>query len=192
MIAQMLKRIFRIGRRGAVASEFAVVGTFMLTLIFFATEIVYAMVARGVVEAGLERSSRVASTGAPLPSPTMAQRRAAFDLTYQSLVSGMMNYSASITNVVTSYKKIQWVTTPPTQAELDAEFGWTSSSTFPRPTINDVIRPDFGDTKWFVVYESTYQHQLLTGMLFCTLIPVSGCDGRLRMDLRIMRQNEPF
>ena len=192
MVSQMLKRIFRVGRRGAVASEFAVVGLFMLSLIFMTVEVVYAMVARGVVEAGLERASRVASTGAPLPSPTMAQRRANFDLTYQSLVSGMINYPAAITNTITSYKRVQWATATPTQAELDAEFGWTSSSTSPRPTVADVIHNDLGDSKWFVVYDSVYQHQMLSGALFCNLIPVTGCDGRLQMNLRIMRQNEPF
>jgi Flp pilus assembly protein TadG len=168
-----------------------VVGLFMLTLIFLTVEIVYAMVARGVVEAGLERASRLASTGAPLPNPTMAQRRATFDSTYQSLVSGMINYPAAITNTVTSYKRVQWATSTPTQAELDAEFGWTGGPA-PRPTIADVIHNDFGATKWFVVYESSYQHQMLSGTLFCNMIPVSGCTGRLRMDIRIMRQNEPF
>ena len=181
MAGQMLRMILRVGRRGAVASEFAIVGIAMLSVLFLAIEVIFAMVARGTVEAGLDRASRVAATGAPLPNPTMAQRWAQFDLTYSAIVGAVVDYPASITNTITSYMKVEWVMTEPTAGEL-AALGKTR---------DQVIRSDLGDTKWYVVYESVYQHPLLSGMLICGYL-LPGCDGRLRMDFRIMRQNEPF
>jgi len=165
----MLRRLFRLGRRGAVASEFAIVAIFMTGLGFLSLEVVYAMVARGVVESGLERASRLAATG--LGGPAMPGRLATFNTTYSNMVSGMIDYSGTITNTLASYERIDWVMNPPV--------GFTPAT-------------DLGQSQWYVVYESVYQHQLLTGSLFCNFFPSVGCDGRLRMDLRVMRQNEPF
>ena len=165
----MLRRLSRLGRRGAVASEFAIVAVFMTGLGFLSLEVVYAMVARGVVESGLERASRLAATG--LGGPTMGGRLAVFDSTYTNMIAGMIDYPSSITNSLTAYEQIDWVLNPPV--------GYTPAT-------------NLGQSGWYVVYESTYQHQLLTGALFCNFFPAVGCDGRLRMDLRVMRQNEPF
>ena len=169
MVGEMLRRFLRLGRRGAVASEFAIVAIFMTGLGFLSLEVVYAMVARGVVESGLERASRLAATG--LGGPSMTGRLAVFDTTYRDMIDGMIDYPSSVTNSLAAYEQVDWVMNPPT--------GYTPAT-------------DLGQAQWFVVYESTYQHQLLTGALFCNFFPNVGCDGRLRMDLRVMRQNEPF
>ena len=126
----MLRRLFRLGRRGAVASEFAIVAIFMTGLGFLSLEVVYAMVARGVVESGLERASRLAATG--LGGPAMPGRLATFNTTYSNMVSGMIDYSGTITNTLAAYERIDWVMNPPV--------GFTPAT-------------DLGQSQWYVVYE---------------------------------------
>lgn len=154
-------------RKGGPALEFALITPAFFGIVLVSFEILYAIVARSVVNYALESASRAAVTGGTAPTDNAARLQAITEEFFAATSS--MIRPARLTLVVSACESMEMLNTNPAACRTG----------------------DAGVAREVVRFSATYSHSFLTQGAVCSVLAMPTCPP-VTMNAQIVRRNEPF
>lgn len=154
-------------RKGGPALEFALITPAFFGILLVSFEILYAVVARSVVDHALESASRTAVTGGTTPTDNTARLEAITNEFFAATSS--MIASSRLTLVVSACESMETLNINPAACRTG----------------------DAGTAREVVRFNATYSHSFLSQRAVCSLLAMATCPP-VTMNAQIVRRNEPF